>query len=77
MVFRGYIGRVYFYGEQVSEKKPRRSAETILIFLGRNTRLYAVVMIYLRQVRCLQGLHPEREGGKIRAWLIGGTSFRT
>ena len=77
MVFRGYIGRVYFYRQQVSEKEPRRSAETILIFLGRYTRPYVVVMFDLWQVRCLQGLHSDRDGGEIRAWLIGGTSFCT
>ena len=74
MVFRGYIGRVYFYGQQVSEKEPRRSAETILICLGRNTKLYVVVMFDHWQVCCLQGLRSDRE---IRAWVVGGTSFCT
>ena len=67
MVFRRYIGRVYFYGEQVSEKEPRRSAETILIFLGRNTRLYVVVMFDIWEVRCLYVLHTDRDGGGINA----------
>ena len=34
-------------------------------------------MFDLWQVRCLQGLHSDRDGGEIRAWLIGGTSFCT
>ena len=58
---------VYFYGQQVSEKEPQRSAGTIPIFLGCKTRLYVVVMFDIWEVRCLYVLHTDRDGGGINA----------
>ena len=74
MVFRGYIGLLLWTASirERAEKKRRDRTD----FLRCSTRLYIVVMLDLWDVRCLRVLSTDRDGGGIRVWPIGNTSFR-
>ena len=74
MVFREYIGLLLWTANIRERAEKRRRDHTD--FPRCSTRLYVVVMLDLWEVRCLQVLNTDRDGGGIRVWPIGSTSFR-